>query len=418
MKNYLIFSIIAVSLLMISTFVPMAAYGLKAGGVSNPSYGTGTNKIVCGDILCSVDGKQMRLVSQTVALRTINDELVLSGIKGTAEQKNPTIVIRSGFLMSLNIQNQDSVSHTVRIESLNLQRTIGPGTSGVLSVYSEGEGEFAISDVSTGKRLGTLNVVSAGPTVPSFDITSALKKLIPSQIESKPSPLAKAETEIAFKEVSGVLQVVGVEGVSGTNPTLIARTGFVYNLYVTNNDSIPHMLIIEGLNVRTKLIASGQTEMISVFPTTEGEFGYYDETMKTRFGVLKVVAVEPELKVKVPVSFQAVSAPGVITTTIAFEKVGNQVVVKGIVGTSETNPTLVTRTGYVYALTVQNKDSSPHNFVVKDLGIQTGNLSPDGSTVLIIQPSKEGEFAYYDGVTNIMHGKLKIVQVEPKLPLK
>jgi hypothetical protein len=320
--------------------------------------------------------------------------------------------------MSLNIQNQDSVSHTVRIESLNLQRTIGPGTSGVLSVYSEGEGEFAISDVSTGKRLGTLNVVSAGPTVPSFDITSALKKLIPSQIESKPSPLAKAETEIAFKEVSGVLQVVGVEGVSGTNPTLIARTGFVYNLYVTNNDSIPHMLIIEGLNVRTKLIASGQTEMISVFPTTEGEFGYYDETMKTRFGVLKVVAVEPELKVKVPVSFQAVSAPGVITTTIAFEKVGNQVVVKGIVGTSETNPTLVTRTGYVYALTVQNKDSSPHNFVVKDLGIQTGNLSPDGSTVLIIQPSKEGEFAYYDGVTNIMHGKLKIVQVEPKLPLK
>jgi hypothetical protein len=361
MNNHFLVSIIIVSLLLTSTF-SLAAYGLKAGGMDSQRYGLDTKKIVCGDILCSVDGKQMRLVSQTVALRTINDELVLSGIKGTAEQKNPTIVIRSGFLMSLNIQNQDSVSHTVRIESLNLQRTIGPGTSGVLSVYSEGEGEFAISDVSTGKRLGTLNVVSAGPTVPSFDITSALKKLIPSQIESKPSPLAKAETEIAFKEVSGVLQVVGVEGVSGTNPTLIARTGFVYNLYVTNNDSIPHMLIIEGLNVRTKLIASGQTEMISVFPTTEGEFRYYDETMKTRFGVLKVVAVEPELKVKVPVSFQAVSAPGVITTTIAFEKVGNQVVVKGIVGTSETNPTLVTRTGYVYALTVQNKDSSPHNF--------------------------------------------------------
>jgi hypothetical protein len=229
--------------------------------------------------------------------------------------------------------------------------------------------------------------------------------------------LAKIEAEIAFREISGDLQIVGVEGVSGTNPTLVARTGFVYNLYVTNNDSVPHALVIDGLGVRTSLIEPGQTEMISIFPTKEGEFGYYDEAM-TRFGVLKTVQVESELGVKVPVPFQAVSAPGVITATIAFEKVGKELAVQGIEGTSETNPTLVTRTGYLYALTIQNKDSSAHNFVVKDLGIQTGILIPNESTVLIIHPSKEGEFAYYDGVTNITYGKLVIVQVEPKLPLQ
>jgi hypothetical protein len=111
-----------------------------------------------------------------------------------------------------------------------------------------------------------------------------------------------------------------------------------------------------------------------------------------------------------------VAAPGVLQASVAFEIVDGQLRVVGIEGTSETNPTLVTRTGFLYTLTIKNNDTEPHSFFVHGTGMHSGTLNQGESTVLVILPTEEGEFIYYDGITGQAFGKLKIVQVEPKLP--
>ena len=95
--------------------------------------------------------------------------------------------------------------------------------------------------------------------------------------------------------MTGFVQVVGISGVKGeTNPTLLSRTSFAYVLNVINNGTTFHRLYIDGLNVQTDLLAPGENDTITVFPTEEGTYNYYDKRERLKLlGQIKIVTVVP-----------------------------------------------------------------------------------------------------------------------------
>ena len=105
----------------------------------------------------------------------------------------------------------------------------------------------------------------------------------------------KVEQTVSFEEVDGKVQIVGISGVKGdTNPTLLSRTSFAYVLNVINNGTTFHRLYIDGLNVQTDLLAPGENDTITVFPTEEGVYNYYDKRERLKLlGQIKIVTVVP-----------------------------------------------------------------------------------------------------------------------------
>ena len=105
----------------------------------------------------------------------------------------------------------------------------------------------------------------------------------------------KVEQTVSFEEVDGNVQIVGISGVKGdTNPTLLSRTSFAYVLNVINNGTTFHRLYIDGLNVQTDLLAPGENDTITVFPTEEGVYNYYDKRERLKLlGQIKIVTVVP-----------------------------------------------------------------------------------------------------------------------------
>ena len=104
----------------------------------------------------------------------------------------------------------------------------------------------------------------------------------------------KIETTIAFKTINGKLNVVGIKGNSGTNPTLLMRTkDFAMVLTVINQDKIPHMLYIDGLAVHTKILKPGENQTITFYSPTEGTYNYYDRlsSQSNPIGQIKAVKV-------------------------------------------------------------------------------------------------------------------------------
>lgn len=105
----------------------------------------------------------------------------------------------------------------------------------------------------------------------------------------------KVEQTVMFEEIDGKVQLVGITGIKGeVNPTLLTRTSFAYILTVINNGTTNHRLYIEGLNVQTDLLDSGQNDTITILPNEEGIYNYYDKREKLDFlGRLQVVTVVP-----------------------------------------------------------------------------------------------------------------------------
>ena len=70
----------------------------------------------------------------------------------------------------------------------------------------------------------------------------------------------KTYATVEFQNIDGKTQIVGASGIGGVNPTILMRTGdFAMELTVANQDSVPHALYIEGLNVLTRFLQPGQT---------------------------------------------------------------------------------------------------------------------------------------------------------------
>lgn len=105
----------------------------------------------------------------------------------------------------------------------------------------------------------------------------------------------KVEQTVVFKDIDGKVQLRGIVGISGEiNPTLISRTGFAYLLTVVNDGEKNHRLYIDGLNVQTDLLDPGEQETLTIYPTEEGAYNYYDKRERLKLlGQLKIVSVVP-----------------------------------------------------------------------------------------------------------------------------
>ena len=105
----------------------------------------------------------------------------------------------------------------------------------------------------------------------------------------------KIEQTVAFQEIDGKVMLVGKLGISeGDNPTLIMRTSFAYILTVINEGTTHHRLYIDGLEVQTDLLLPGENDTITIFPTEEGVYNYYDKRERNvLLGQLKSVTVIP-----------------------------------------------------------------------------------------------------------------------------
>ena len=105
----------------------------------------------------------------------------------------------------------------------------------------------------------------------------------------------KVEQTIAFQDVDGEVKVVGIKGIGqDNNPTLIMRTSFAYVLTVINQGDKHHRLYIDGLNVQTDLLEPGQNETITIFPSEERTYNYYDKRERLKLlGEIKAVQVVP-----------------------------------------------------------------------------------------------------------------------------
>ncbi len=105
----------------------------------------------------------------------------------------------------------------------------------------------------------------------------------------------KVEQTVAFEEVNGEVQLRGILGITGEpNPHLISRTSFAYILTVVNNGDKLHRLYIEGLEIQSDLLEPGQKDVITIYPTEEGLYKYYDkrETLN-HLGFIEIRTVVP-----------------------------------------------------------------------------------------------------------------------------
>lgn len=105
----------------------------------------------------------------------------------------------------------------------------------------------------------------------------------------------KVEQTVAFEEVNGEVQIQGITGITGEpNPHLISRTSFAYILTVINNGDNHHRLYIEGLEIQTDLLEPGQQDVLTIYPTEEGIYKYYDKRERLEhLGFLEIRTVVP-----------------------------------------------------------------------------------------------------------------------------
>ena len=105
----------------------------------------------------------------------------------------------------------------------------------------------------------------------------------------------KVEQTVVFEDVGGQVQLRGISGIGGeSNPYLISRTSFAYILTVINNGDKHHRLYIEGLETQTNLLEPGQQDIITIYPTKEGIYKYFDKRENLEhLGFLEIKTVVP-----------------------------------------------------------------------------------------------------------------------------
>ena len=104
-----------------------------------------------------------------------------------------------------------------------------------------------------------------------------------------------------------------------------------------------------------------------------------------------------------------------VEQTVVFEEVGDQVKIKAIKGVKgDDNPTLISRTSFVYNLTVINNGTTFHRLYIDGFNVQTDLLEPGQQDTITIYPEEEGEYTYYDKKQYLKPlGKIKIYSAVP-----
>ena len=111
----------------------------------------------------------------------------------------------------------------------------------------------------------------------------------------------------------------------------------------------------------------------------------------------------------------AIFWPEKVEQTIVFEEIDGVVQINAIKGVQgENNPTLYSRTGFAYILTVINNGTTLHRLYIDGFNVQTDLLEPGQKDIITVYPQEEGEFTYYDKREyRVPLGKIKIVSVVP-----
>ncbi|HSB57301.1 MAG TPA: cupredoxin domain-containing protein [Nitrosopumilaceae archaeon] len=100
------------------------------------------------------------------------------------------------------------------------------------------------------------------------------------------------KSTVAFEKIDDQTRIVGVEGNSEINPTLVMRAdGTLYLLTIINRDEIPHMFYVEGLDVTSKVLRAGENDTITLVTKKVGTFAYYDRFEEKPLGVIKAVKI-------------------------------------------------------------------------------------------------------------------------------
>ena len=102
----------------------------------------------------------------------------------------------------------------------------------------------------------------------------------------------KTESTVAFRSMDGEVKVVGIKGTGEVNPTILMRTGdFAMVLTVVNQDSVPHALYIDGLNISTRMLQPGQSEVLTFYSEGEATYNYYIQGNSEPTGQIRAVKV-------------------------------------------------------------------------------------------------------------------------------
>jgi hypothetical protein len=104
-----------------------------------------------------------------------------------------------------------------------------------------------------------------------------------------------------------------------------------------------------------------------------------------------------------------------VEQTVVFEDIDGKVQLRAIKGvTGEPNPTLLSRTSFVYILTVINNGDRHHRLFIEGFNVQTDLLEPGQQETIKIYPTEEGIYNYYDKRQYLEKlGQIKIITVVP-----
>ena len=102
----------------------------------------------------------------------------------------------------------------------------------------------------------------------------------------------KTYVALAFRNIDGEVKLVGIDGLSQVNPTILMRTGdFAMELRVVNQDNVPHSLYIDGLEISTKVLQPGDTELLTFYSEGEATYDYYIQGNDLPTGQIRAVKV-------------------------------------------------------------------------------------------------------------------------------
>ena len=106
--------------------------------------------------------------------------------------------------------------------------------------------------------------------------------------------------------------------------------------------------------------------------------------------------------------------PETVRQTVAFRDDRTKTTLTGISGVGGVNPTLITRMGFAYILTVINDGTTNHRLYIDGLNAQTELLAPGEKGIIIISPQTKGTYNYYDTQEDLeLLGQLMVVKVAP-----
>lgn len=104
-------------------------------------------------------------IEQTVAFLDINGEVKLIGISGTAEENNPTLIMRTSFAYVITVENHGNQHHRLYIDGFDVQTDLlEPGQKDTITIYPDKEGIYNYYDKrQTLTYLGQLKSVQVTP---------------------------------------------------------------------------------------------------------------------------------------------------------------------------------------------------------------------------------------------------------------